>query len=593
MTLRVRLLLLVVSTVVAGLVICDAVTYSALRSFLLTRVDQQLEAAAYPVGRALLSSSGLGPPVPAAPPNAGSAATATATAPPGSGSGIDERGRSSRGAGFEFRNGGGLFAGARDRGVLVPAGTYGQLRNAKGKPEAHVFFSYGGRSPTAPVLPSRLPGAGLPAGADYYFSASGSGGGALSYRVVAKPLKSGGVVVIAVPLTELEGTLRQLLLIELVVSLIVLAGLGIFSWLMIRRDLRPLEEITETAGAIAHGDLSQRVSSVDQGTEVGQLGATFNSMLDEIEAAFAERSASEERLRRFLADASHELRTPLTSIVGYAELFDLGVRNRPADLEKSMRHIREEAARMSALVDDLFLLAQLDHERPLRRDRLDLADVARSSAESSAVSVPERAVEVDAPEPVILEGDPGRLRQVVDNLVVNALTHSAEGVVRIGVSVRDGRAVLTVHDEGPGIDPADLPSIFEPFFRSDPSRARSSGGAGLGLAIVAAIVRAHGGTVSVEPGPGPTFVVEIPVEPDETRPAPEEETVKPSGTPLGTPSGNGGPPDEASAADAGGAPANGAPANGAPADATPAAGVPAEPHQPAPGLSTSSPRGGS
>ncbi len=583
MTLRVRLLLLVVSTVVAGLVICDAVTYSALRSFLLTRVDQQLEAAAYPVGRALLSSSGLGPAVPAAPPNANS--TATATSPPGSGSGIDERGRSSRGSGFEFRNGGGLFAGARDRGVLVPAGTYGQLRNAKGQPEAHVFFSYGGRSPTAPVLPSRLPGAGLPAGADSYFSASGSGSGAVSYRVVAKPLKSGGVVVIAVPLTDLEGTLRQLLLIELVVSLIVLAGLGIFSWLMIRRDLRPLEEITETAGAIAHGDLSQRVTPVDQGTEVGQLGATFNSMLDEIEAAFAERSASEERLRRFLADASHELRTPLTSIVGYAELFDLGVRNRPADLERSMHHIREEAARMSALVDDLFLLAQLDHERPLRRDRLDLTDVARSSAESSAVSLPDRAVEVDAPEPVILEGDPGRLRQVVDNLVVNALTHSAEGVVRIGVSVRDGRAVLTVHDEGPGIDPADLPSIFEPFFRSDPSRARSSGGAGLGLAIVAAIVRAHGGTVSVEAGPGPTFVVEIPVEPDEGRSATEEETII---TPSVTPSGNGGPPVEASAAEA-----DPALANGAPPDAAPAPAPPAEPHEPAPGLSTSSPRHGS
>ncbi len=316
MTLRVRLLLLVVCTVAAGLVISDVVTYNALRSFLVTRVDQQLQGAAYPVGRALLSSAGIGPEAPAAPSPRGSSGTATAT--PGSGSGASGRVRTSAHSGVVFRNGGGLFASSANRAVLVPPGTYGQLRNAQGKVDAHVFFSYGGRVPTAPNLPARLPGAGLSAGSDSYFTASGSGGGAVSYRAVAKPLKNGGVVVVAVPLTDLEGTLRQLLLIEIVVSLVVLACLGVFSWLMVRRDLRPLEEITETAGAIAHGDLAQRVTPVDEGTEVGQLGATFNAMLDEIEAAFAQRAASEERLRRFLADASHELRTPLTSILGYA-----------------------------------------------------------------------------------------------------------------------------------------------------------------------------------------------------------------------------------------------------------------------------------
>jgi two-component system, OmpR family, sensor kinase len=511
-TLRVRLLLLVVCTVAAGLVISDVVTYNALRSFLVTRVDQQLDAAAYPVGRALLS--------PSAPGGSGSTPAVvrgSGAAPASSvgGTGTAGQGRTSRG-GVAFRNGGGQFAGQRDRGVLVPPGTYGQLRNAEGKVEGHVLFSYGERAPGAPVLPVRLPGAGLPAGADSYFNASGSGSGAVSYRAVAKPLRNGGVVVVAVPLTDLEGTLRQLLLIELVVSLVVLAVLAVLSWVMVRRDLRPLEEITDTAGAIAHGDLTQRVTPIDDKTEVGQLGATFNTMLDEIEAAFGERAASEERLRRFLADASHELRTPLTSIRGYAELFDLGVRNRPADLETAMRHIHDEAGRMSALVDDLFLLAQLDHERPLRHERVDLAEVAMSSAESATVSAPDRVVEVDAPSPVILDGDPDRLRQVVDNLVVNALAYS-NGAVWVGVSAPHGddggsRAVLTVHDEGPGIDPADLASIFEPFFRSDPSRARSSGGAGLGLAIVAAIVRAHGGVVTARPGRGATFVVELPVE---------------------------------------------------------------------------------
>jgi two-component system OmpR family sensor kinase len=497
-TLRVRLLLLVVCTVAAGLLISDVVTYRSLRSFLVTRVDQQLSAAAYPVGRDLVESAGLVP----------------AESSARSSSGQSASGRNAR-AGFGFQNGGGLFGGHHHHSGTVPPGTYGQLRTAQGKVDARVLYSYGGRVTGAPDLPAVLPGAGQPGRADLYFTASGSGGGAVSYRVVAKPMKGGGVIVIAIPLTDVDGTLRQLLLIELVVSLVVLAGLAVFSWVMVRRDLRPLEEITATAGAIAHGDLAQRVTQVDEKTEVGQLGATFNTMLDEIEAAFAERAASEDRLRRFLADASHELRTPLTSIQGYAELFDLGVRDRPADLETAMRHIRAEALRMSALVDDLFLLAQLDHERPLRHERVDLAELAHSSAELAGVAAPERVIDVDAPAPVVLEGDPDRLRQVIDNLVGNALAYSS-GVVSVAVSAAEDvpggwRAVLTVRDEGPGIDPSDLTSIFEPFFRSDPSRARSSGGAGLGLAIVAAIVRAHGGTVSARPGAGATFVVELPV----------------------------------------------------------------------------------
>ena len=318
-TLRLRLLLLLVGIVAAGLVISDVVTYNALRSFLTTRVDQQLEVAAFPVGRALLSSSGLGPRVQDAPPALTPGGSRPFT-PPGS-----------------FRNGGGLLAPGRgsDRGVLVPPGTYGQLRNTKGATEAHLFFDYGGRAPTAPVLPARLPGSGLPSGADLYFTASGTGPGAVTYRALAKPLADrSGVIVVAVPLSDLDSTLRRLLWIELIVSALVLVGLGVLSWVMVRRDLRPLEAMTKTAGAIAHGDLSRRVSPAAGGTEVGQLGKAFNTMINEIEVAFAERAASEERLRRFLADASHELRTPLTSILGYSELFGLGVRDRPADLSR-------------------------------------------------------------------------------------------------------------------------------------------------------------------------------------------------------------------------------------------------------------------
>ena len=546
MTLRLRLLLLLVGIVAAGLIISDVVTYNALRSFLTTRVDQQLEVAAFPVGRALLSESGLGPEVPAAPPTGAVHGGTTPTSTPTDGTGSASTGADStlpRHSGpftvpRSFRNGGGFLGPGRgaDRGVLVPPGTYGQLRSSKGAVEAHLFFAYGGKAPSAPAVPSKLPGSGLPSGRDYYFTTSGTGSGAVTYRALAKPLVDGtGVIVVAVPLGDLESTLRHLLWIELIVSAVVLAGLGVLSWVMVRRDLRPLESMTKTAGAIAQGDLTQRVAAVSGGTEVGQLGQAFNTMIEEIEVAFAQRAASEDRLRRFLADASHELRTPLTSILGYSELFDLGMQDRPADLAVSLRHIRDEAARMATLVDDLFLLAQLDHERPLRHEPVELVDLARRAAEGLSVSTPDRPVVVEGDGPVVVDGDADRLRQVLDNLVGNAVRHTPAGTgveirvardtVRSGVigaagppgpGSADGEggmtwAVITVHDNGPGIDPADAQRIFEAFYRSDPSRSRSSGGAGLGLAIVATIVQAHGGTVGLLPGPGATFEVRLPV----------------------------------------------------------------------------------
>jgi len=489
-TLRLRLLLLSVGIVVAGLVISDVVTYNALRSFLTNRVDLQLEQAAYPVGRALLSSSGLGQTVPAAPPFHGTGA----------------------GEHNGYRSFDGLLGGTQ-RGLLVDPGTYGQLRSSTGRVEAHLFFSYGGKAPAAPAIPVHLPGSGLPATESHFFTTSSSGPNSVTYRALARPLADGsGTVVVAVPLTDLEGTLNQLLLIELIVSAVLLLGLSVVSWLMVRRDLRPLEEITETAGVIARGDLSQRVSHVAEGTEVGQLGVAFNTMVDEIEVAFAERAASEERLRRFLADASHELRTPLTSILGYAELFDLGVRDRPEDLATSLRHIRAEASRMETLVDDLLWLAKLDHERPLGHDLVDLAELAHLSAAAIEVSAPERTVRVAAGSPVLVVGDDQRLRQVIDNLLVNATVHTPSGTpVEVTVSEVEGSAILTVHDDGPGVDPGEEERIFQPFYRSDPSRARTSGGSGLGLAIVHAIVLAHGGSVAVTPGPGATFEVTLPI----------------------------------------------------------------------------------
>jgi two-component system OmpR family sensor kinase len=386
------------------------------------------------------------------------------------------------------------------------------LRSASGKIEAHLFFSYGGKAPNAPHIPAALPGSGLPTGRDVYFTTASSGAGAVSYQALAKPLSGrSGVIVIALPLTDLDSTLRQLLLIELIVSATLLSGLGILSWVMVRRDLRPLVEITETATSIAQGDLSQRVSHVAEGTEVGQLGLAFNTMIDEIEMAFAERAASEVRLRRFLANASHELRTPLTSILGYAELFDLGMKDRPEDLARSLRHIKDEASRMGTLADDLLLLARLDHERPLRIEPVDLGHLVERSVAAVEASAPGGEVSVDVGGRVIVDGDEHRMRQVVDNLLVNAVVHTPTGTpVRVTVTEEGEWAVLTVHDDGPGIDPADVTRIFEPFFRSDPSRSRSSGGSGLGLAIVAAIVEAHQGQVSAKAGEGATFEVRLP-----------------------------------------------------------------------------------
>jgi two-component system OmpR family sensor kinase len=261
------------------------------------------------------------------------------------------------------------------------------------------------------------------------------------------------------------------------------------------------------------------VASTDERTEVGQLGNALNTMLTGIEGAFAARAASEERLRRFLADASHELRTPLTSIRGYSELFDRGARDRPEDLATSMRHIREEANRMSVLVDDLLLLARLDHQRPIALEHVDLAGIVTGAVDAARVSTPERAINLEATGPVPVVGDADRLRQVVDNLLANAAQHTPPGSpVDVSVTVPDAMARIEVSDHGPGVAVEEQAHIFEPFHRSDPTRARATGGAGLGLTIVSAIAHAHGGTVGVVSDPaagngrgGATFWVQIPV----------------------------------------------------------------------------------
>jgi two-component system OmpR family sensor kinase len=310
-------------------------------------------------------------------------------------------------------------------------------------------------------------------------------------------------LVVAIPLTELGQTLGRLRIIEGLVSGLVLLGLALVSLWLVRRELRPLEEIGTTAGAIAAGDLSRRIADESPRTEVGRLGLALNAMLAQIEQAFAERKASEDRLRRFLADASHELRTPLTSIRGYAELFRRGANQREEDLAKSMRRIEDESARMGIMVEDLLLLARLDQDRPLNRDPVDLAAVAADAVEDARAADADRQIALEGSDPVPVVGDEARLRQVAANLLANAVVHTPRGTPVTVRTLTDGdHAVLEVADRGPGLTPEEMARAFEPFYRSDPSRDRTTGGAGLGLAIVAAIAEAHGGRIDVDPTPG-------------------------------------------------------------------------------------------
>ncbi len=480
MTLRLRLLLVLVGIVAVGLVLADVVTFTSLRSYLYSQVDQQLQAAPVPVAQALRDC-------------------------------LNEQ----QGLAPFFQPQAGSNCQLRIESGQIPSGTYGQLRDTNGNVLISACF-FTGTHPSSPHLPASLPVSSTGTGAQV-FSVTGTGCEATSYHGIAvsgvSTTTGPVVVVVAVPLAAVDHTLHRLFLIEVLVTLGVLAALGALAWWIVRRGLRPLDEMTATAGAIAAGDLSRRVSDTDPNTEVGKLGTALNTMLSEIEQAFSARAASEERLRRFLADASHELRTPLTSIRGYAEMFDRGARDRPADLATSMRHIREDANRMSGLVDDLLLLARLDRQRPLAHDRVDLAQVTADAVDAARRSAPERAISLEAPGDAWVFGDSDRLRQVIDNLLGNAIRHTPDATpVEVRLHCERGFAHLEVTDHGPGIPAEEHERIFEPFHRADPSRARSSGGVGLGLAIVSAIVRAHGGQVGVisNGSGGATFWVDVP-----------------------------------------------------------------------------------
>jgi two-component system OmpR family sensor kinase len=469
----------------AGLVTLAAITYAEQRSFLLDGVDQHARDAQRPVTFALarpgLPGAGLpGGLLPPQPPPGDQGG------PPGPDGGTGPQG--------------------------LQRGTYGELRTSSGTTISRTTAtSYGDTALPVPNLPRQIP-------LDHPITVGSQDGSGARYRALAEPThdRPGYVTVVAVPLRETEATLNRLVRVEALVILGVLALLAALAWWVVRLGLRPLDRMGETAGAIARGDLTKRVSPATDRTEVGRLGLALNAMLGQIEKAFAERQASENRLRQFLADASHELRTPLASIRGYAELFRIGAARKPADTEKAMGRIEDESARMGALVENLLTLARLDQVPETARNPVDLRALARDAADDARAIAPDRDISLDADAPATVLGDQSQLRQVLGNLVRNALVHTPAGTP-IELSVMNGaaEAVVAVRDHGRGLPTDDPDALFERFWRASPGRERGRGGAGLGLSIVAAIVGAHGGRVQAAnaPGGGAVFTINLPAAP--------------------------------------------------------------------------------
>ena len=362
---------------------------------------------------------------------------------------------------------------------------------------------------------------------------------------------NGGTVILAVDVSGVYTTIRQLTDVDLIVSGAILLVLAVVGFAVVQANLRPLVEIEETAGEIAAGHLNRRVPERDPRTEIGRLGRSLNTMLSQIETAFHAREKSEaaahqseERMRRFIADASHELRTPLTAIRGFAEYYrqrgglvryyDESELSGPAggltpeDLDRIMQRVEAEAARMGLLVEDLLTLARLDQQRPLARQPVDLLTLAADAVHDARLLAPSRTVDlsVQPGAAFLVIGDEPRLRQIIGNLMSNALGHTPDGTpieVLISSGTLDPRksksvpaVILDVTDHGPGMTPDQAHRAFERFYRADQARTRKAGGSGLGLAIVAALVAAHGGVASVRtaPGQGATFRIALPLAPE-------------------------------------------------------------------------------
>ncbi len=473
-SLRARVLTSVLVLAAAGMIALAAVTYAEQHNFLLSRLDQQVKAGRDAVSQ-LFDSKGFIPNGVGGQPANPDSRHDPHVGPPN---------------------------------LSLPPGTFGQRRDSSGKILASERFSYGQTAAAEPALPTKIPIGTL-------FTVGARGESEPNYRVFAsRDPEDPGVTIVAAPLTDVEQTLHRLLIVELIVIAAALGALGLSAFFVVKLGLRPLDRIERDADQIAAGTMSHRVSPATSKTEIGRLGLALNAMLDRLEGAFRARTASEERLRQFLADASHELRTPLASIRGYAELFRMGAASSPADTEKAMHRIEQEAKRMGVLVEDLLTLARLDEQPEREREQIDLAALARDAVQDARATAPEREISLSAPGQAVVSGDTMQLRQVYANLMRNALVHTPGGTaIEVTVTTDADTVELIVRDHGPGVPPAARERLFERFWRREGGRERGKGGAGLGLAIVQGVVSAHHGTIAVQdaPGGGAAFVVQLPV----------------------------------------------------------------------------------
>jgi two-component system OmpR family sensor kinase len=412
------------------------------------------------------------------------------------------------------------FVGSQD--FAMSASIFGS--DAVVRPSPEVVEKYG-----RPHLPQDVTLDDVPSMAREAFTVTSSERGS-AWRVTVLPVRDQatttvGWVMYAEPLGEVQNIVHRasLLLWSSALAILVI-GVVVGTW-AVNRSLRGLREIEVTAAQIADGDLSQRVPPAPETTEVGRLGAALNSMLAQIEAAFDARTRSEDRMRRFVADASHELRTPLAAIRGYGELYRMGALTEKDQVDDTMRRIEQSATRMGGLVEDLLALARLDEDRPGRTTPVDLAVLATDAAHDLRAIDPTRQVRVGALDgaaatgedelpATVVRGDEARLRQVLANLVGNVARHTPAGTpAEIAVGRQGDHVVVEVRDHGPGIAPEHARRVFERFYRVDASRTRegngTGGGAGLGMAIVAAIVDAHRGDVAISPTPGGGATVRV------------------------------------------------------------------------------------
>lgn len=330
--------------------------------------------------------------------------------------------------------------------------------------------------------------------------------GSTRFRVRSELDAEGVLRIIALPMSDVEDTLRQLVVTFLLVGALIFATLAAVAWSIFRLGLRPISEVTDAAQAITAGERDRRAPELADGTEADQLAQSFNLMLDQ-------RDDAEDKLRRFVSDASHELRTPLTSIRGYLDLYSAGAFPETEQLDDAVRRMSAESSRMSNLVENLLQLARLDEEQTLDRGPTDLAKLIEDVVSNSRASYPNRKIEaLTGVETIVASVDRAKVQQLLAGLVDNALTHAPDASVRVHIDEQPGAVKLVVADNGPGMTAEDARLIFDRFYRGDSSRVRTIGGSGLGLAIAKSIAEAHDGTIELEtsPGKGCRFIVTLP-----------------------------------------------------------------------------------